>query len=108
MEWLKSPMFTVVIFAFQCQETIPTRSFACEMPVRGSFSQFKFSRRLLCPRLHHTKISRYTVYAIQIDYYYDVTYQPQGMILMHVIKLIILHAGMCLLSSPQKLIMIFQ
>ncbi len=28
---------------------IPTTTFACEIPVRGSFSQFLFSRWLLCP-----------------------------------------------------------
>ena len=30
-------------------KTTPTTSFACEIPVRESFSQIKFSRWLLCP-----------------------------------------------------------
>ncbi len=28
------------IFAVQCQETTPTNNFACEIPLRGSLSQF--------------------------------------------------------------------
>ena len=42
VEWLERPskeMFTV-----QCQETTPTTSFACEIPVRGSSFSF------ICPR----------------------------------------------------------
>ncbi len=39
-------IFTVVIFAVQCQETTPTTSFACEIPVRGSFSQLVVSSAL--------------------------------------------------------------
>ncbi len=35
-----------LIITFQCQETTPTNSFACEIPVRGSLSQFKFLRLL--------------------------------------------------------------
>ncbi len=41
--WLQSPKqkcLWVLIFAVQCQETTPTNSFACEIPVRGSLSQF--------------------------------------------------------------------
>ncbi len=41
--WLQSPKQKcswVLIFMFQCQETTPTNSFAYEIPVRGSLSQF--------------------------------------------------------------------
>ena len=37
----------VLIFAFQCQETIPTRSFACEIPVRGVYPNFNFKKSAL-------------------------------------------------------------
>ncbi len=39
---------------FQCQETTPTKSFACEISVRGSFSQFNF--RINCSVLEKHKI----------------------------------------------------
>ncbi len=60
-------IFAVVIFAFQCQETTPTTSFACEIPVRGSFSQFLFSRWLLCPR----KTWKFPAIWVQLLYYYN-------------------------------------
>ncbi len=57
-KWLERPP-SDEIFAFQCQETTPTTSFACEIPVRGSFPIFNF--RVDCSalekrkNLHHTK-----------------------------------------------------
>ena len=63
--WLQSPQqkcLWVLIFAFQCQETTPTNSFACEIPVRGSLSQFYLVNYSILKKheiLHPTKISRY-------------------------------------------------
>ncbi len=53
-------IFAVVIFAFQCQETTPTTSFACEIPVRGSFSQLNF--RVDCSALE--KRENFPLYSI--------------------------------------------
>ena len=54
---LESPqkIFAVVIFAFQCQETTPTTSFAW---VRGSFSQFLIFALTALPS-KNAKMSRY-------------------------------------------------
>ncbi len=57
------------MFVVQCQETTPTKSFACEIAVRGGPSQFHF--RVNCSALgkhemsHLTKISRYTVHGLE-------------------------------------------
>ncbi len=58
-------IFVIQIFTVQCQETTPTNSFAYEIPVCGSLSQFLFRVNYSALKkremLHPTKISRYTV-----------------------------------------------
>ena len=61
--WLQSTqqIFSwVLIFALQCQETTPTNSFACKIPVHGKFiSVLRFALAALPSK--NPKISCYTV-----------------------------------------------
>ncbi len=53
-------IFAVVMFAFQCQETIPTKTFACEILVRESFCSTLEKREILQPHKNFPLYIQYT------------------------------------------------